>query len=95
MENIRPVSDLRNHFAEISRQVHDGDEPVFLTKNGCGDMVMLSIETYRKLQYDAYIYLALREAEKEAALPQNWISDEDMRVHARRRLRKPGESDAL
>jgi hypothetical protein len=36
---IRPVSDLRNNFAEISRLVHETAEPVFLTKNGYGDMV--------------------------------------------------------
>ena len=39
---IRPVSDLRNNFADISRTVHETGEPVFLTKNGYGDMVVLS-----------------------------------------------------
>ena len=38
MPQIRPVSDLRNSFAEISRVVHQSDEPVILTKNGYGDM---------------------------------------------------------
>ena len=44
MNKIRPVSDLRNNFAEISRTVHESNEPVFLTKNGFGDMVVLSSE---------------------------------------------------
>ena len=44
MPQIRPVSDLRNNFAEISRIVHDMGEPVFLTKNGYGDMVVMSVE---------------------------------------------------
>lgn len=39
---IRPVSDLRNNFADISKTVHETKKPVFLTKNGFGDMVVLS-----------------------------------------------------
>ena len=45
---IRPVSDLRNNFADISRTVHETGEPVFLTKNGYGDMVVLSMEAYER-----------------------------------------------
>jgi hypothetical protein len=41
MPKIRPISDLRNNFTEISRIVHESKEPVFLTKNGYGDMVEL------------------------------------------------------
>ena len=41
---IRPVSDLRNNFADISKTVHETGKPVFLTKNGFGDMVVLSME---------------------------------------------------
>lgn len=44
MPEIRPIADLRNHFSEISRIVHERKEPVFLTKNGYGDMVMISLE---------------------------------------------------
>ena len=68
MNKIRPVSDLRNNFAEISRTVHESNEPVFLTKNGFGDMVVLSMEAYEKLQLDSEIYFKLREAEREAEL---------------------------
>jgi len=49
MNNIRPVSDLRNNFAEISRILHDENKPVVLTKNGYADMVVLSPEAYEKL----------------------------------------------
>ena len=52
MPQIRPVSDLRNSFAEISRVVHQSDEPVILTRNGYGDMVVLSYDVYEKLQYE-------------------------------------------
>lgn len=40
MNTIRPVSDLRNNFADISQTVHETAQPVFLTKNGYGDMVV-------------------------------------------------------
>jgi len=48
MPQIRPVSDLRNIFADISRIVHETSEPVFLTKNGYGDMVVMSMEAYER-----------------------------------------------
>ena len=67
MPEIRPVSDLRNKFAEISRIVHHSREPVFLTKNGYGDMVVMSIEDYEDQRFRAEINAKLAEAEIEAA----------------------------
>jgi prevent-host-death family protein len=64
--NIRPVSDLRNNFSEISRQVHATNEPVYLTKNGRGDMVVMSMDAYEQDQFETEIYLKLKEAEIEA-----------------------------
>lgn len=49
MPDIRPISDLRSRFAEISRLAHQSGEPVFLTKNGYGDLVVLSVEAYQNL----------------------------------------------
>lgn len=48
MIQIRPVSDLRNKFTEIESTVKTGS-PVYLTKNGYGSMVVLSIEEYSRL----------------------------------------------
>lgn len=48
MIQIRPVSDLRNRFTEIESTVKTGD-PVYLTKNGYGSMVVMSIETHARL----------------------------------------------
>lgn len=56
MNTIRPVSDLRNNFAEISKTVHETGQPVFLTKNGFGDMVVLSMEAYENLQFESEVY---------------------------------------
>ncbi|SKA91546.1 prevent-host-death family protein [Caloramator quimbayensis] len=66
MPHIRPVSDLRNNFADISRVVHETAEPVFLTKNGYGDMVVMSMEAYEKFKLDILIYEKLKEAALEA-----------------------------
>ena len=49
MINIRPVSDLRNKFPEIEEIVIGSNAPVFLTKNGYGTMVLMSIEQYSAL----------------------------------------------
>ena len=49
MMTIRPVSDLRNKFPEIEEAVLQDNEPVFLTKNGYGTMVLMSIEQYSAL----------------------------------------------
>ncbi|MBH5317506.1 type II toxin-antitoxin system Phd/YefM family antitoxin [Paenibacillus sp. GSMTC-2017] len=67
MPQIRPISDLRNNFAEISKIVHESREPVFLTKNGHGDMVVMSIEQFENMQYDKEIFAKLKEAELEAS----------------------------
>ncbi|MDR3586296.1 MAG: type II toxin-antitoxin system Phd/YefM family antitoxin [Desulfosporosinus sp.] len=49
MPNIRPSSDLRNKYNEISEFCHKYKEPVYITKNGQGDLAVMSIETYEKL----------------------------------------------
>lgn len=70
MINIRPVSDLRNKYPEIENIVLKEDEAVYLTKNGYGSMVVMSIEKYSKLMADAdyneYIEKSLDEADAEA-----------------------------
>ncbi len=76
--SIRPVSDLRNNFADISKVVHETGKPVFLTKNGFGDMVVLSMEAYENLQLESEIYVKLKEAEKEAKLTDTRFSAKDV-----------------
>lgn len=78
MKMIRPVSDLRNNFAEISKTVHETAKPVFLTKNGYGDMVVLSMEAFESLQFDSEIYFKLQEAEKEAKLTGQRFSSKEV-----------------
>jgi len=49
MPNIRPSADLRDKYNEISDFCHQYDEPVYITKNGTSDLVVMSIETYERL----------------------------------------------
>lgn len=77
-KKIRPVSDLRNNFAEISNQVHETNEPVYLTKNGFGDMVVLSMEAYENLQFESEVYFKLKEAERVAELGGKTFSSKEV-----------------
>lgn len=88
MNTIRPVSDLRNHFAEISRIVHETEQPVFLTKNGFGDMVVLSMEAFEKLQFESDVFLKLQEAEREAALTDTRYDTRDVLKAMREAIRE-------
>lgn len=61
MPNIRPSADLRNKYNEISDYCHQYSEPIFITKNGRGDLAVLSIETYEKLCGKFELYSLLNE----------------------------------
>ncbi len=75
MIQIRPVSDLRNKFPEIERVVQDG-EPVYLTKNGYGTMVVMSLDRYAELTDD--IELKLDEADRAAAASDERYTHEEV-----------------
>lgn len=64
MPQIRPITDLRN-TNDISDACHATKEPIFITKNGYGDLVVMSIETYEKIAENHYIDDAIAEAEEE------------------------------
>lgn len=66
MPQIRPITDLRN-TTEISELCHAKREPLFITKNGYGDLVVMSIETYEEMIETARTDAAISEAEQEYA----------------------------
>ena len=76
-KTIRPVSDLRNNFADISRTVHETSQPVFLTKNGRGKYVIVDYEDYEKKQAAMKLLSELLSAEEEADR-EGWLSSEDV-----------------
>ena len=56
MPTIRPSADLRNSYNEISEFCHEYSEPVFITKNGKGDLAVMSIEVYEALKGKLELY---------------------------------------
>lgn len=84
MIQIRPVSDLRNKFPEIEELVVKEGEPVYLTKNGYGSMVVLSLEKYAELMDD--VELKLDESDKEAALTDIRYSHDEVFSRVRSRI---------
>lgn len=66
MPQIRPITDLRN-TNEISEICHAKREPIFITKNGYGDLVVMSMETYEAMLGNAATDAAISEAEAEYA----------------------------
>ena len=91
MINIRPVSDLINKYPEIEELVLKEDEAVYLTKNGYGSMVVMSLEKYAKLmsnkEYEDYIENELDEADREAEDPNTkYYSHDEFKKMARRIL---------
>ena len=83
MINIRPVSDLRNNFTEIERIVKQGD-PVYLTKNGYGTMVVLGLEQYAALTDE--IEMKLDEADRAAALSEIRYTEDEVFGRIRHRI---------
>lgn len=83
MIQIRPVSDLRNKFTEIEKVVNEG-APVYLTKNGYGAMVVMSLESYSKLADG--VELALDEADVMAAQSSKRMTHDEVFGSLRRKL---------
>ena len=79
MPNIRSSADLRNNYNDISSYCHAYNEPVFITKNGKGDLAVMSMETYEemagrielysKLQAVSYTHLFRRNGQLLCHLP--------------------------
>lgn len=84
MINIRPVSDLRNKYPEIEDVVLKSGEPVFLTKNGYGSMVVMSIEQYSSLTDETEI--KLDEADKAAASSDTRYTGDEVFKRVRGRI---------
>ena len=84
MINIRPVSDLRNKFPEIEDVVVNSNAPVFLTKNGYGTMVLMSLEQYSALSDDTE--KKLDEADSLAASSTTRLSKSEVFDSVRRRI---------
>jgi prevent-host-death family protein len=75
MPNIKPISDLRN-YTEVLKEVTEGS-PVYLTRNGRGEFVILDMEEYDRLRATVTLLSKLEEAERSAR-EKGWLSAEDV-----------------
>lgn len=67
MPIIKPISDLRNKSNEISELAHNSNEPIFITKNGEGDLVVMSMMHYSKMQLKLDLLSKLSVAQNQKA----------------------------
>ncbi|MEK6609223.1 MAG: type II toxin-antitoxin system prevent-host-death family antitoxin [Myxococcota bacterium] len=84
MPTIRPISDLRNRTHEISRVCHESGKPVFITKNGEGDLVVMSVAAWERGQAQVEIYRLLEEAEDDVRRGDRGVSLRRVRARLRR-----------
>ena len=85
MPNIRSSADLRNNYNEISTFCHDYAEPVFITKNGKGDLAVMSIEAYERLISRFELYGLIHEGLEDIQAGNTQPLDEAMADIRRRR----------
>lgn len=76
---IRPISDLRNKTHEIEEICHSSDQPVFITKNGEGDLVVMSLAAYERDRARLELYRVLDEAETDVRAGDRGVSVATMR----------------
>ena len=86
MTIIKPISDLRNKFNEISEICHKEGEPIYLTKNGKGDLVVMSISAYEKREAMLELYQKLSIAEQQSREGAQTIDHKEMIKKIKRRL---------
>ena len=69
MPQIIPIKDLKN-TSEISEMCHNTNEPVYITKNGYGDMVIMSMEIYESTMKQLTMYRDIEISEKQIEVGQ-------------------------
>ena len=88
MPKIRSSADLRNNYNDISTFCHTYAEPVFITKNGKGDLAVMSIETYEELAGRLELYSKLQEGLDDVAAGRTIPLDKAMAELKNRRSRR-------
>ncbi|MCL2080876.1 MAG: type II toxin-antitoxin system Phd/YefM family antitoxin [Oscillospiraceae bacterium] len=78
MPQIIPIRDLKNASA-ISRMCHESNEPIYITKNGYGDMVIMSMKIYEENLFMQSVYNRLTESEADVAVGQTKNAKESLK----------------
>ena len=88
MPIIKSISDLRNKANRISELAHKSDEPIFITKNGEGDMVVMSMTQYSKIQLKLDLFSKLAVAQVQRAKGDKGRSLSAVMKDIRKRIRE-------
>jgi prevent-host-death family protein len=88
MPIIKPISDLRNKSNEVSLLAHSSQEPIYITKNGKGDLVVMSLTHYNQLQKKLEIYSKLSAAQAQKTAGDNGRPMQEVTKELREKLRE-------
>lgn len=88
MPVIKPISALRNKANEISNLAHESNEPIFITRNGEGDMVVMSMASYSKLQLRLELFGKLAVAQSQRANGDKGRTVSQVMKDLRKRIRE-------
>ena len=94
MPQIIPIRDLKNTNT-ISQLCHESKEPIFVTKNGYGDMVLMSMETYEGLGLAHETYCLLKEAEFEAQKTTRRFTHDEVFASLRENITNATETESV
>lgn len=85
MAIIKPISDLRNKSNEISELAQESQEPIYITKNGTGDMVVMSVAYYRRLRskLDLFSKLSVAQAQLASGIKQKSLHEVSATIRKR------------
>ena len=86
MPIIKPISDLRNKSNEISKLAHNSNEPIFITKNGEGDLVVMSMAHYSNLQLKLDLLSKLSVAQNQKAEGDTGSTIKQVMANIRKRI---------
>jgi prevent-host-death family protein len=84
MPIIKPISDLRNKSNEISKLAHNSNEPIYITKNGEGDLVVMSINHYSNMQLKLELLSKLSVAQNQKANGDSGTSLKQVMINIRK-----------
>jgi prevent-host-death family protein len=86
MPHIHPATELKNNFAHLAKICQSENEPVYLTRKGHGDLVLISLAGFQQIQAKLELYQKLDEAELESKTSSLRLSHEDVMQNLRSRL---------
>ena len=88
MPLIKPISDLRNKANKISQLARESNEPIFITKNGEGDLVVMSLSHYSQIQLKLELFSKLAVAQSQRAAGSTGRTLNDVVKDIRKQIRE-------